>query len=77
VAKRRLFYTLARLGLVRVDPPGGERDGPVFEFLADVPGQTILTGHCEGVITLNVAEADDAERVRRRLALPATTTGTT
>jgi hypothetical protein len=69
VAKRRLFYTLAKLGLVAVNPPNGERDGPVFEFLAELPGQTILTGHCEGVITLNVAEADDTERVRRRLAL--------
>lgn len=69
VAKRRLFYTLAKLGLVAVTPPDGERDGPAFEFLADLPGQPILTGHCEGVITLNVAEADDDERVRRRLAL--------
>ena len=25
-----------------------------------------MTGHAQGVITLNVAEADDAERVRRR-----------
>ncbi len=69
VAKRRLFYTLAKLGLVAVEPPGGERDGPVFEFLADLPGQQVLTGHCDGVITLNVAEADDAERVARRIAL--------
>jgi len=69
VAKRRLFYTLAKLGLVSVAPPNGERDGPVFEFLADLPGQQVLTGHCEGVITLNIAEADDAERVQRRLAL--------
>ena len=69
VAKRRLFYTLAQLGLVSVAPPNGERDGPVFEFLADVPGQQVLTGHCDGVITLNVAEADDTERVRRRVAL--------
>jgi hypothetical protein len=69
VAKRRLFYTLAKLGLVAVTPPDGERDGPVFEFLADQPGQTVITGHCQGVITLNVAEADDDERVRRRLAL--------
>lgn len=69
VAKRRLFYTLAKLGLASVDPPPGERDGPVFEFLADLPGQRVLTGHCEGVITLNIAEADDAERVRRRVAL--------
>jgi len=29
----------------------------------------VLTGHCAGVITLNIAEADDAERVRRRVAL--------
>ncbi len=69
VAKRRLFYTLAKLALVAVDPPNGRRDGPLFEFLADVPGRQVLTGHAGGVITLNVAEADDAERVRRRVAL--------
>ena len=69
VAKRRLFYTLAKLGLVAVEPPNGERDGPVFEFLADLPGQRVYTGHCEGVVTLNIAEADDAERVSRRMAL--------
>jgi hypothetical protein len=69
VAKRRLFYTLAKLGLASPDPPAGQRDGPVFEFLADLPGQQVLTGHCAGVITLNIAEADDAERVRRRVAL--------
>jgi hypothetical protein len=69
VAKRRLFYTLAKLGLVSVAPADGQRDGPVFEFLADQPGQPVLTGHREGVITLNIAEADDAERVQRRTAL--------
>jgi hypothetical protein len=69
VAKRRLFYTLAELGLVSAEPANGERDGPVFDFLADLPGQQVMTGHCEGVITLNVAEADDTERVRRRIAL--------
>jgi len=68
-AKRRLFYTLARLGLVAVAPPGGERDGPVFEFMADTPGHMVLTGHAEGVITLNVAEADDPERVKRRVEM--------
>ena len=69
LAKRRLFYTLARLGLVSVDPPDGERDGPIFQFLADLPGQQVMTGHFNGVITLNVAEADDDERVRRRLQM--------
>ena len=68
-AKRRLFYTLAKLGLESVQPAGGQSDGPLFQFLADVPGQPVMTGHANGVITLNVAEADDPERVRRRLAL--------
>jgi hypothetical protein len=68
-AKRRLFYTLAKLGLQSPSPPDGERDGPVFEFLADLPGQPVMTGHCAGVITLNVVEADDTERVRRRVQL--------
>ena len=68
-AKRRLFYTLARLGLVSVNPHDGGRDGPVFQFMADQPGQQVMTGHSNGLITLNVAEADDDERVRRRLKM--------
>ncbi|WP_313302296.1 putative zinc-binding metallopeptidase [Diaphorobacter sp.] len=63
--KRRLFYLIVRLDLA--DLPG--ETGPVFEFLADLPGaDPVLTGHAGGVITLNVAEADDDERARRRLA---------
>ncbi|HEX2547891.1 MAG TPA: putative zinc-binding peptidase, partial [Ramlibacter sp.] len=68
-AKRRLFYTLARLGLLSTDPRGGESDGPVFEFLEDLPGQQVMTGHANGLITINVAEADDDERVARRVAM--------
>lgn len=65
LAKRQLFYTLARLGLERA-----QSSGPCFEFLADLPGgPTILTGHLGGTITLNIAEADDEERARRRIAL--------
>ncbi len=69
VAKRRLFYTLAKLRLVSVDTPDGRTDGPVFDFLAELPGHRLLTGHCQGLITLNIAEADDDERVRRRVEL--------
>ncbi len=69
VAKRRLFYTLAKLGLARREDAEGADDGPVYQFLADLPGQHVMTGHQNGLITLNVAEADDDERVRRRLAL--------
>ncbi|MGV3492762.1 MAG: zinc-binding metallopeptidase family protein [Ramlibacter sp.] len=68
-AKRRLFYTLGRLGLLATQPPHGQADGPIFEFLADLPGQPAMTGHAQGVITINVAEADDEERTRRRLAM--------
>jgi hypothetical protein len=65
-AKRRLLYTLLRLGLA--DPRA--REGPVYQFMADLPGQApIMTGHAGGVITLNVAEADDDERARRRVQL--------
>jgi hypothetical protein len=69
VAKRRLFYTLAKLGLAAACPPDGEPNGPTFDFLADLPGQPVMTGHAEGLITINVAEADDDERVRRRVEM--------
>lgn len=65
-AKRYLFYTLARLQLTVLHGVAP----PVFDFLEDLPGQTpVLTGHLNGTITLNVAEADDDERARRRLAM--------
>ena len=65
-AKRRLYYTLARMGL----HPENADSSPRFQFLADLPNQPmVLTGHASGLITINVAEADDDERARRRLAL--------
>jgi hypothetical protein len=60
VAKHRLMYTLDRLGLPR-DP--GEL---TFSFLADESGQAAMTGHDNGHIILALAEADDAEREKRR-----------
>ena len=71
VAKRRLLYTLIRLGLpikTRAEDPIG---GLEFNFLADdMPGSPkVLTGHDDGVITLNLSEADDVERERRRVEL--------
>ena len=67
-AKRRLFYTLVRLGLLSPNP-GHDPERLVFEFLEDQPGEKVLTGHADGLITINVAEADDDERVARRVAL--------
>ncbi len=67
-AKRRLVYSLLQLALP-VQPKTAENpSGLAFEFLAD-DGAPVLTGHAAGVITLNIAEADDAERERRRTAL--------
>jgi hypothetical protein len=71
MAKRRLIHGLLDLGLPVVGKDVDEEQGLAFEFLADDPEaeQTVLTGHADGVITLNIAEADDAERERRRLQL--------
>jgi len=67
-AKRRLVYTLLNLRLA-TEPRSRDPRGLAFEFLADpVDGQPpILTGHDGGVITIALAEADDAERERRRM----------
>jgi hypothetical protein len=63
-AKRRLIFTLLRLRLPIVDRTDDPQNGLAFEFKSDA-----LTGHANGVITVNVAEADDAERERRRTSL--------
>ncbi len=68
-AKRRLFYTLAQLGLLSTEAGDAAAEGPVFEFLEDQPDRQVMTGHDNGLITLNVAEADDEERAARRVAL--------
>ncbi len=68
VAKRRLFYSLLSLKLPLVSKAESET-GLAFEFLDDADskdGQPVLTGHDDGLITMNIAEADDAERERRR-----------
>ena len=69
IAKRRLFYTLAELGLIATNPAPDHVEKLNFEFLQDQPGQQVMTGHADGLITINVAEADDAERAKRRADL--------
>jgi hypothetical protein len=73
-AKRRLVYSLMSLDLPLANQSEDPERGLAFEFLADAPPGTpaatpVLTGHENGVITVNVAEADDAERERRRLQM--------
>ncbi|NKF22904.1 zinc-binding metallopeptidase family protein [Solimonas marina] len=73
VAKRRLIYGLLELRLPILDRQADPKRGLAFKFLADPPpgttGPAVMTGHAQGVITISVAEADDAEREKRRLHL--------
>ena len=74
-AKKRAIYSLLAFGLPvgpKSDP--GDEIGLAFDFLADpggiAPGgEHILTGHDNGLITLNVAEADSAEREKMRVQM--------
>ncbi|WP_342736272.1 putative zinc-binding metallopeptidase [Bradyrhizobium sp. B117] len=63
-AKRRLLYDLARLELPLSGKNG--RDRVAFDVLADDVGQPVITGHLNGLITLNLSEADDPTRELRR-----------
>ena len=67
-AKRRLVYQLDGIGLpidVRSD---AVPDGLAFD-LVHIPGEGGITGHLDGVVTLDLAETDDGRRdeLRRRL----------
>ncbi len=71
-AKRRLIYSLLRLGLAVPSRAEQPDTGLAFDILADPPTPTapkVMTGHDNGLITLALAEADDAEREQRRTAM--------
>ncbi|MDY0964567.1 putative zinc-binding peptidase [Massilia sp. CFBP9026] len=66
-AKRRLLFSLATLNLTPASKENEPETGLAFQFLEDgVTDQCVMTGHADGVITLNIAEADPAERERTR-----------
>lgn len=67
-AKRRLLYTLFALRLP-VSPLSEDPHGVAFEILLPQEGAPVTTGHAHGVVTLNVAEADDPFRERVRVDL--------
>lgn len=74
LAKRRLVYTLLQMRL-EIEPRSERADGVSFAFLADSTADSeftdpvgdqlrVLTGHENGRITINLAEADDIARTR-------------
>ncbi|MDH5324880.1 MAG: putative zinc-binding metallopeptidase [Gammaproteobacteria bacterium] len=67
-AKRRLIYGLLQLGLPLNAPVSAYPMGLAFDFLEDqrsnpnMPEEFVITGHRNGVITLNILEADEVQR---------------
>ncbi|MBC7780814.1 MAG: putative zinc-binding metallopeptidase [Proteobacteria bacterium] len=69
-AKRRLLFTLAALHLPLEPRARVGNTGLGFAFGADVsPAHRFLTAHCDGLISINISEADDVERERIRTAM--------
>ncbi len=73
-AKRRLVAQLLSVGLpVRSKVEEDPERGVMFDFLRTPPGQApVMTTHGNGLITLNVEEADDSyrERIRHEMHEP-------
>jgi hypothetical protein len=72
--KRRLVYSLLRLGLPLASKATDPERGLAFDFLAESwnpysESEQVRTGHLRGVITISTAEADSPERERRRTQL--------
>jgi hypothetical protein len=68
-AKHRLVYGLLRLDLPLADLIEDPQGGLAFDFLAANAAdhwRNVSTGHMNGVVTIDIAEADDAARERQR-----------
>jgi hypothetical protein len=70
-AKHRLIYGILRLGLPLTSKAEDPQAGLAFDFLADSgpafrESPLVVTGHSLGLITINIAEADDVEREHHR-----------
>jgi len=70
IAKRRLVYTLIELGLPIEGKQEDQQQGLAFAFKSDgLNGEKVLTGHCDGLVTINVKEAHSPLREQTRVEL--------
>ncbi len=70
IAKRRLVAQLVSLGLPLIAKSEDEEAGLAFDFLGvDRQGKAPMTGHANGLITLDIKEADDAYREQVRVQM--------
>lgn len=67
-AKRRLIAELANLKLPVVGRDQDPQYGLAFDLLASGE-QTVLTGHDDGLVTLNLDEGNDVHREQLRIAM--------
>ena len=68
--KRRLLFSLRELGLPLESRQEQPDNGLMFSFMKDGPdGAKVFTGHSDGLITINIAEADDPFREKLRKEL--------
>ncbi len=74
-AKRHMLYTLLDLGLPVIGRDQDPQQGLAFDFLSDrdtdsefteplIGADPVSTGHLNGIITINLAEADEVARAR-------------
>lgn len=69
-AKRRFLYLAQRMNIMpRPKRSEDDRYGLRYEFLMPMEGQPVLTGHANGLITLNAIEADVVYRETTRVTL--------
>ena len=70
LAKRRLVAQLLALDLPVIPKSVDPQQGLAFDFLRAGPeGPPVTTGHADGLITIDVTEADDVQRERMRTAM--------
>ncbi len=70
MAKRRVISSLIALGLPVVSRFEDPKHGLAFDLLSSAPsGPRVITGHKNGLITLNIEEADDVRREQIRTAM--------
>lgn len=67
-AKRHLIVELDVLGLKVTSLEDGDEGGLAFDLLSSVD-ENVVIGHDDGIITIDLAEADDARREKVRVQL--------
>jgi len=69
MAKRRLIYTLRHMGIPLQSKVEDPKTGLAFDIVSTLSNPNVTTGHLNGVITVNLEEADDTYRQINRQQL--------